>query len=150
MLAIDPGRVRLGLALSDPTGRVALPHATWPSRGPGADARAIAALAATVGATRIVCGLPRRLDGSEGVAAAAARRLAAAVADASGRAVELHDERFTTVAAERALVAGGERRAARRLAVDRVAAAILLQGVLGGAGRGQLVVPSGAATAGEG
>jgi len=127
--------------VSDPTRVVAQPHATLASHGDRADAGAIALLARDLGVTRIVCGLPRRLDGTEGAAAAAARRLAAAVAVACGQPVELVDERFTSVAAERALLAGGVRRRERRRVADRVAAALLLQGVLGGA-RPQHVVAS--------
>lgn len=124
---------------------MAQPHATWPSRGPAADGAGIAALVRAQGVTRIICGLPLRLDGSEGAAASAARRLAQAVARASGLVVELVDERFTSVAAERTLLALGERRRARRLAADRVAAAILLQGVLLGAAARAVIAPPGPA-----
>ena len=72
-------------------------------------------------------GLPRRLDGSYGPEARAARELADAVRKASGLPVELLDERLTTVAAERSMIAAGARRAKRRATVDRVAAALLLQ-----------------------
>lgn len=75
-------------------------------------------------------GLPLRLDGRRGPEAAAAERLAAAVRHVSGLPVETVDERLTTAAAERALIETGERRAARRAAIDRVAAVILLQGHL--------------------
>ncbi len=133
MLAIDPGRVRLGLAVSDPLGATAQPHATLASRGLEADARAIAELVRALGVGRIVCGLPIGLDGREGAAAAAARRIAEAVAAATGLPVELADERLTSVAAERTLLALGAGRRTRRAAADRVAATILLQGVLDGA-----------------
>ncbi len=71
-----------------------------------------------------------RLDGTHGPEAAAARRLAHSLRQVSGLPVEMVDERLTTAAAERSLIAGGVRRAKRRLTVDRVAATILLQGHL--------------------
>ncbi|MGA8924308.1 MAG: Holliday junction resolvase RuvX, partial [Candidatus Dormiibacterota bacterium] len=79
------------------------------------------------GAGRIVVGMPRRMDGSYGPEAKAARDLADQIRNASGLPVELVDERLTTVAAERSLLEGGVRRAKRRQTVDRVAATILLQ-----------------------
>ena len=79
------------------------------------------------GAERIVVGLPRRLDGTRGPEAVAAQELAAHLRKASGLPVEMVDERLTTVAAERALIADGVRREKRRLTVDRVAAALMLQ-----------------------
>ena len=68
-----------------------------------------------------------RLDGSHGPEAAAARVLAAELRKASRLPVELVDERLTTAAAERSLLASGMRRDKRRANIDRVAAAILLQ-----------------------
>jgi putative Holliday junction resolvase len=67
------------------------------------------------------------LDGSEGEAAQEARRFAAEVERRTGMAVELWDERLTTVQAERTLVDAGVRRSRRRTRVDAVAAALLLQ-----------------------
>ena len=81
-------------------------------------------------AARIVVGLPRRMDGSDGPEAKSARRLADALRRTSGIPVELVDERLTSVAAERSLIAGGVRRAKRRTTVDRVAAILLLQSYL--------------------
>jgi putative Holliday junction resolvase len=74
-----------------------------------------------------VVGLPRRLDGSEGGSAADARHVAAQVRARTGLPVEMWDERFTTAAAERSLIANGRRRAQRRRSVDAVAASLLLQ-----------------------
>jgi len=71
-----------------------------------------------------------RLDGTHGPEAAAARRLAHGIRQASGLPVEMVDERLTTAAAERSLIAGGVRRAKRRLSIDGVAATLLLQGHL--------------------
>lgn len=127
---MDPGSKRVGLAVSDPTGTIATALATIPAAPPDTLPARIASAAKDQGAKRIVVGLPLRLDGRRGPEAAAAERLAAAVRHVSGLPVETVDERLTTAAAERALIETGERRAARRAAIDRVAAVILLQGHL--------------------
>ena len=128
VLALDVGTRRLGVAVSDPTGTVAGPLATLPRRTPAEDARALAALAAEHGATSLVVGLPVTLAGREGPAAAAVRAYLDELAPLlGGLAVELADERLSTVAAERALLGGGVRRRARREVVDQVAASVFLQ-----------------------
>ena len=132
ILAVDPGSVRVGLALSDEGERLATPLATLK---PGRDLAARVALAARdAGAELVIVGLPRRLDGSEGPEAGQARELAAGVA-AAGLPAQLWDERFTSVMAEAALREARPRRgpkaaAQRRAATDRVAAAVLLQSFL--------------------
>ena len=129
-LAVDPGTKWIGLAVSDPSGTIAQGLNTVAAEPADTLAGRLAAVAEKEGALRIVVGLPRRLDGSYGPEAAAARRLAAAIREASGLPVELVDERMTTAQAQRALIAGGVRRAERRLTVDRMAATLLLQGHL--------------------
>jgi putative Holliday junction resolvase len=127
ILAVDPGTKRVGVAVSDPTGTIAQALTTVPAEPRDTLASRLAEIAADQQASRIVMGLPRRMDGSYGPEAAAARELAAELRKASTKPVELVDERLTTVAAERSLVAGGVKRAKRRMAVDRVAATLLLQ-----------------------
>ena len=120
----------MGLALSDPTGTIAQALVTIQAEPADTLALRLAGLARTHEADRIIVGLPRRLDGTRGPEAVAARKLADAVRLSAGLPVELVDERLTTVAAERSLIAAGVRRDKRRLSVDRVAAALLLQGHL--------------------
>jgi len=127
VLAVDPGSKRVGLAISDPTGTIAQALTTVDAQPLGTLASRLADIAGDNEATRIIVGLPRRMDGSHGPEAKAARELADALRKASGLPVELVDERLTSVAAERSLIAGGVRRDKRRVTVDRVAAAILLQ-----------------------
>jgi putative Holliday junction resolvase len=128
VLALDVGSRRLGVAMSDPTGTVASPLVTLARRGPVEDATALARLAAEHEATTLVVGLPRSLGGGEGPAAKAVRAyLEELRAHLPGLRFELVDERLSTVAAERALVAGGVRRADRRAVVDQVAASLFLQ-----------------------
>lgn len=127
ILAVDPGTKRVGVAVSDPTGTIAQALTTVEAEPLDTLASRLAEIAVAQEARRIVVGLPRRLDGSYGPEAKSARELAEDLRKAAGLPVELVDERLTTVAAERSLVAGGVRRAKRRLSVDRVAATLLLQ-----------------------
>ena len=117
----------MGLALSDPLGISANPLPSLPAE-PGATlAERIAVVAREREAGRVVVGLPRRMDGSDGPEAAAARRLADAVRKACRLPVSLVDERLTSAAAERALIAQGVRRARRRELSDEVAATLILR-----------------------
>jgi putative Holliday junction resolvase len=127
ILAVDPGSKRVGVAISDPTATIAQALMTVPAHPASTLASRLAEIARSQEASRIVVGLPRRLDGTRGPEAAAAEKLADSIRRASGLPVELVDERLTTVAAERSLVGGGMRREKRRLTVDRVAAALMLQ-----------------------
>jgi putative Holliday junction resolvase len=127
ILAIDPGSKRVGVALSDPTATIAQALTTMPAEPAATLASRIAKLARDSEAARIVVGLPKRLNGSRGPEAKSAQALADAIRTESGLPVELVDERLTTAAAERSLIAGGMRRDKRRLSVDRVAATLMLQ-----------------------
>jgi len=124
---VDPGTKRVGLAVSDPSGTIAQALATIPAEPRLTLVARLAGIARDQEATAIVVGLPRRMDGSNGPEAKAARELASELRQASRLTVELADERLTTAAAEKSLVAGGVRREKRRASIDRVAAALLLQ-----------------------
>ena len=130
VMAVDPGSKRVGLALSDPTGTIAQALPTVPAEPAATLASRLAEIAQAQEARRIVVGLPLRLDGTHGPEAAAARRLAHGIRQASRLPVEMVDERLTTAEAERSLIAGGMRRAKRRASIDGVAATLLLQGHL--------------------
>lgn len=131
VLGVDLGSVRIGLALSDPSGTLASPHSVIVRRDPAADRRAILDVARAEEAERIVVGMPRSLDGREGPAARAAREEVEALAAAApDLVVEAYDERLTTVIANRSLIESGVRRAGRKQVVDKVAAAVMLQGYL--------------------
>ena len=131
VLALDPGTRRVGVAVSDPLGITAQPHSVLDAEDPDLMGQ-IVRLGADLGVERIVVGLPVSLNGTEGPAAATARTFAAAVAGATGLPVDLADERFTSVSAERVLVAAGLSGRRRRAVRDRVAAAVLLQAYLDG------------------
>lgn len=131
MVGFDLGARRIGVAVTDSDGRLAVPHSTIERSGdPSADIGRMAAVASELGAGRVVVGLPLGLDGRVGAAARAALdeagALGAALADTDVE-VDTFDERLTTVTAERALVQSGRRGRARRRVVDRSAAAVMLQ-----------------------
>jgi len=131
VVGLDLGERRVGVAVSDRGGTVAVPHSTLARTGdPAADRAALVALVDELGAELVVVGLPLSMDGRRGPAA----RAAAAEADALAAAlsprpvpVETFDERLTTVTAERHLAEAGRRGRARRRVVDQSAAAVMLQ-----------------------
>ena len=118
------------MALSDETRTIASPHATWVRRDLARDLAQLQALVSAAEVSAVVIGLPLQMDGTAGVEAEAARAFGARVAAAVAVPVTFADERLTTAAAERALVAAGVSRAGRRAHGDQVAAALLLQTVL--------------------
>jgi putative Holliday junction resolvase len=103
VLALDVGERRIGLAISDPDGRVAVPLETLKRRDEDADLRALADLVEREGVQVVVVGLPLSLDGSVGPQAERTQEFARRLAEAVARPVEMWDERLSTVAAERAL-----------------------------------------------
>ena len=127
VLGLDLGRRRIGLALSDPKGVLALPAGALERRNLARDLEALRALAVERGVERIVVGLPIHMSGRAGVEAQAAQSFARALAEATGLPVDTLDERWTTVEAERELRAIGSKARRRRDVVDSVAASILLR-----------------------
>jgi putative Holliday junction resolvase len=127
VLAVDPGTRQVGIAVSDPTGTVAQPLMAVEAEPAASLPERLVALAREQGADRIVVGLPRRLDGSLGPEADAARHLADRLRRLSGLPVSLEDERLTSAEAERALIASGIGRARRKHLSHPVAAALILQ-----------------------
>ena len=130
-LGIDLGERRIGVAVCDAEGRVATPLTVIERSGSLArDHRQIAELVAEHEAETVVVGLPLSLDGGTGPAARGAEREAQQLQAALAVPVLTHDERLTTVIAERALAESGLSAKARRRRVDMVAASVILQGWL--------------------
>lgn len=130
VLALDPGSVRVGVAVSDPLGITAQPHSSLLVGD-----RLLSEIVDLVGSLevdQIVVGLPVSLDGGDGRAAVSARAFADQVATATGIDVDLVDERFSSVIADRVMIESGASRSERRQARDRVAAAVILQAYLDG------------------
>jgi putative Holliday junction resolvase len=128
VLALDVGRARIGVALSDPLGLTAQPMEVIDRRRQDALAR-IAALVQDYAVSELLVGLPMTLAGER---AQAADDMASFVTRlrALGPPVVEWDERLTTRQAERVMIAQGARRRERRDNIDKVAAAILLQSYL--------------------
>jgi putative Holliday junction resolvase len=131
-LGLDLGDARIGVAISDPDRRLAVPVGTVHVGQPPGELLAVAALVRERGATVIVIGLPLSLRGERGERAAHAESFAEALRGLLDVPIELHDERLSTVEAERALAAAGTRGRERRRAVDASAAAVVLQAWLDG------------------
>ncbi|MDX2380820.1 MAG: Holliday junction resolvase RuvX [Acidimicrobiia bacterium] len=127
-LGVDLGSKRIGIAVSDLSGTIGSALTTvHRSKSRRHDHNEIARLAREEEAEVIVVGLPLSLDGSIGKAARAATTEADQLATVVGVPVEMYDERFTTVTAERGLLEAGLDARQRRAVVDKVAAAVMLQ-----------------------
>lgn len=125
------GQRRVGVAVSDPLGSFAMPHATLEiPRGGDFPLRALLELIENSGAEGIVVGLPMRLDGTLGPEAEAAELFAADLRTKVSMQVVMWDERLSSVEAERLLEEAGVRSKRRRAITDRVAAAVVLQSFL--------------------
>jgi putative Holliday junction resolvase len=125
--ALDLGSVRVGVAIDDDLGLLAHPRATLDARDQSALLEALRAFAHEHDVVRFVVGLPLDMRGGEGAAARRARAMAQRVADATGRPVELWDERLTTVQAQRELAANALRGKKARERIDAAAACAILQ-----------------------
>jgi putative Holliday junction resolvase len=131
LLGIDVGAVRVGVALGDPDGVLAMPLVTVArDAAHGTDLATIAGLVAEHEVVGIVVGLPRTLAGREGPAAEAARAFGTALAGRVPIPVEYSDERLTTVVATRQMRESGRKGRRQRAVVDQVAAVAILQGWL--------------------
>jgi putative Holliday junction resolvase len=127
LLGVDYGRVRIGLAVSDPARKLASPLATHQRGSREQDAAYFHKVIADESIGGIVVGLPVHNDGHEGQAAAAAREFGGWLGELTGLPVTYWDERFTTVEAESALWEAGLTHKQRKQRRDRVAAQMLLQ-----------------------
>jgi putative Holliday junction resolvase len=131
ILGVDPGERRVGVALADEETRFARPLEVIDVATTEPVAR-LSELAAEHGATLVVVGRPLSLSGNAERAVADAAPFVEALRDALSAEVVEHDERLTTVIAERSLRAGGASSAARKKMRDAVAASVMLQGYLDG------------------
>lgn len=125
--AVDVGTVRIGWAVGDELGWMAHPRAPVPARDQRRAVELLARLLTDERVTRVLVGLPRHLDGREGLAARRARRFADALERASGLPVELVDEWLSTREATLRLREAGRDARQQRERVDGAAAAVVLQ-----------------------
>ena len=113
LIGLDLGSKTIGVAASDPDRRVAAPVETISRQRFNLDARRILDLAAERRAAGLVLGLPINMNGSEGPRAQATRTFARNLARLTELPIALWDERLSTAAVERALIAADESRAKR-------------------------------------
>jgi putative holliday junction resolvase len=136
LIGLDLGSKTIGVATSDPDRRIATAVETIRRRKFSADAARLMALAAERNAAGFVLGLPVNMDGSEGPRAQSTRAFARNLARVTDLPIALWDERLSTAAAERELIAADVTRARRARVIDQHAAAFILQGALDRLARG--------------
>jgi len=138
-MAIDWGERRIGVALSDESRTIASPH-TVIKRGNSLDRDLIeiAGITTDNDVDLVIFGLPMRLDGSMGPAAEGVLEVVEKLRGKVNARVDTWDERFSTVAAERALLEGDVSRNKRKQKIDQVAAALFLQAFLDSPGAGKI------------
>lgn len=130
LLGLDLGARTIGLAISDPTRTVATPFETIARTKFTADAKQLADLAEREQIAGLVLGLPINLDGSEGPRVQSTRAFARNLERLLPLPLVFWDERLSTAAAERMLIAADASRKRRAAVIDKVAAAYILQGAL--------------------
>jgi putative Holliday junction resolvase len=126
--ALDLGRRRIGVAVTDGAAMGAHPVGVVERRSMARDLEAIAAMLRDREVTTIVVGLPLNMDGSEGPVAGAARRFADQLAAALKVEVEMFDERLTSFEAEERLKGMPVKKGARKPTIDAIAATVILEG----------------------
>jgi putative holliday junction resolvase len=127
IIALDIGEARTGVAVSDPDGRVATPLTVLATPEILADPAVLARIVEDYEARVLVVGLPLTLAGEEGPQARRVRSIAERLARGLRVDVEFFDERLSSAEAERVLASAGATGGERRAAVDKLAAAIVLQ-----------------------
>ena len=131
VLALDVGDRRIGLAVSDALGITAQGIETYTRTGDlEKDAAYIRSVAERYRPVRLLFGMPRNMDGSEGESAQNARAFGAELAEKTGLPVDFSDERGTTITAHGFLNETNTRGKRRKATVDAVAATIILQDYL--------------------
>ena len=131
VIGLDPGSKTIGVALSDVRRMLATPYGSLKRAKLKANALEIAAIAKKEGAGGLVVGLPLSMDGTVGPAAQAARDWTLALSEATGLPAAMWDERMSSAAVNRFLIGEADLTRKRRAeAVDRAAAAWMLQGAL--------------------
>jgi putative holliday junction resolvase len=130
ILALDPGSKRIGVALSDEMRWIAQPLETFERRTLDADVAHIGKLIRDHEVGQVIMGMPLRLDGRMGPAAEQVEKFKAYLEETLSISVIAWDERLTSKSAEAMLIEADVSRKKRKGAIDRVAAAILLQSYL--------------------
>lgn len=126
-IGLDVGTKTIGVAVSDELGMLAHPVCTVSRKGVRKDCDALERVVSERDVNAIVVGLPVELDGTEARSARLARQIGEELAERTGFPLHWVDERFTSVQAERRLLAVGMKRNKRKAVIDQEAAVIILQ-----------------------
>lgn len=133
--ALDFGMARIGVAVADELGLLAHPRPFVAAKPPARALAEILRLVRHEQVTRLLVGLPRNMDGTEGMAARRVRKFVVSLEEKVRIPIELVDERLSTVEAQSRLHAAGRTEKSSRTLIDSASAAILLQSWLDGRGR---------------
>jgi len=129
-MGLDVGDKTIGIALSDELGLTAQPYQTLKRKGDAEDLRRIRRIADERGVSAVIIGLPKNMDGTIGRQARRVMAFAVKIEATLDVPVVHWDERLSTVAAERILIQADVSREKRKEHVDKLAAAVILQGYL--------------------
>ena len=130
LIGLDLGTKTIGVAATDPDRKLATAVETVARKTFSVDAKRLLALAAERNAVGFVLGLPLNMDGSEGPRAQSTRAFARNLGKLTELPIALWDERLSTAAVERDLIAADVSRQKRAAVIDQHAAAFILQGAL--------------------
>ncbi len=136
ILALDLGKKRIGLAISDELGITAQGLETLERQGRRDDIESLRRLALARGVTRFLLGDPLHMSGAASRQGDYTREFAAELQRKTGLSVEFRDERWTSREAERTIRGEGVANKSRKPTIDRLSAVILLQSYLDGANMG--------------
>lgn len=128
VMALDVGKVRVGVALSDPLGYTAQPLLTLWRKSRGEDMRNLLRLIRRHEVVELVVGNPLHMSGDVSPWAAKVQEFAAELGKRSGLPVHLWDERLSSVAAHQILDEAGHDKRGRKAVIDQVAAVVILRG----------------------
>ena len=126
-VCLDIGDKRIGIAVSDPFGSMALPYDTLHRKNFSEDLKKLVEIAKKRGADVIVCGLPLNFDGSKSEQTLKTESFIEELKKICDIPIEIQDERFTTREAHRVLISENMRRDKRKMHVDAVAASFILE-----------------------
>jgi putative Holliday junction resolvase len=132
ILGLDYGEKRVGVAVSDPDGVIAMAHSVFDRDGGSGKAliEEIVKICRETGVEKVVVGLPINMNGTKGPMAEKIEAFAANLAGAVGLPVEKWDERLSTSMAERTLLEADMSRSKRKKVRDKMSAQVILQGYL--------------------
>ncbi len=126
-IAFDIGDKRIGVAVSDPFGSMALPLETYYRKNFNKDLEYLANLASSRYVDVIVCGLPLNFDGSESEQTLKTKSFVEELKKHTSIPIVFEDERFTTLEARRVLIEGNVKRQDRKSVIDKIAASYILE-----------------------